>query len=147
MFGRRAIALSGLLAVIASGLIATSSMVAQAGETAGVTTAGYYNLRDDWDPNEPALSPSAVQSASFGKLFSTKLNGSIYAQPLVYGGNVIVTTEKANAYGVNATTGAIVWRRSFGSPVQGQDDRLLGPDPGHRLDVHPGDRPGTGTST
>jgi hypothetical protein len=118
MFRRRAIALLGLVAVIAAGLIAAGSIVAQAGETAGVTTAAYNNLRDNWDPNEPALSPSAIASASFGKLFSTKLKGSIYAQPLVYGGDVIVTTEEANAYAINASSGKIVWERSFGKPFK-----------------------------
>ena len=118
VFKRRAIALLGLLAVVAAGLVATGSVVAQAGETAGVTTAAYGNLRDDWDPNEPALSPSAVASASFGQIFSTKLKGAIYAQPLVYGGNVIVTTEDADAYAINATTGKIVWERSFGTPFK-----------------------------
>ena len=44
------------------------------------------------------------------------MSGAIYAQPLVVGGTAIVTTEKAMAYGINATTGAIVWSRSFGTP-------------------------------
>lgn len=125
MFKRRAIALLGLLVagvvgLVASvaGLVANGSVVAQAGEAAGVTTAAYGNLRDDWDANEPALSPSAVASASFGKLFSTPLKGAIYAQPLVYGGNVVVTTEEANAYAINATTGKVVWERSFGKPFK-----------------------------
>jgi hypothetical protein len=81
-----------------------------------VTTAGYSNLRTNWDAAEPALTPTAIQSGSFGKLFSTKLSGAIYAQPLVVGGTAIVTTEKAMAYGVDATTGHIVWQRSFGQP-------------------------------
>jgi outer membrane protein assembly factor BamB len=110
--------LCGALAALAGGSLASGPMVAQAGESAAVTTAAYGNLRDDWDPNEPALSPAAVQSASFGELFSTKLAGAIYAQPLIYGGNVIVTTEKAYAYAINATTGAIVWKRSFGKPFK-----------------------------
>ncbi len=83
-----------------------------------VTTAGYSNLRTDWDSSESALTPTAVQSGSFGKVFSTKLSGSIYSQPLVVGGTAIVTTEEANAYGVNATTGAVVWRRNFGQPFK-----------------------------
>ena len=116
MFKRRVIALCGTLAALAAGSLASGPMVAQAGESAGVTTAAYGNLRDDWDPNEPALSPAAVQSASFGKLFSTKLRGAIYAQPLIYDGDVIVTTEKAYAYAINATSGEIVWKRSFGKP-------------------------------
>jgi hypothetical protein len=83
-----------------------------------VLTAAYNNLRDGWDSSEPALSPSAVQSSSFGELFSTRLDGAVYAQPLVFDGTVIVTTEKANAYGVNASTGAIEWHRSFGNPFK-----------------------------
>ena len=79
-----------------------------------VTTADYNNLRDGWDPNEPGLGPAAVRSAGFQKLFTTKLNGSIYAQPLVYEGTVIATTETARAYGIDAATGAISWQRSFG---------------------------------
>jgi hypothetical protein len=83
-----------------------------------VTTAGYSNLRTNWDPSESALTPTAVQSASFGEIFSRKLTGAIYAQPLVVGGTAVVTTEEANAYGVNATTGAVVWRRNFGQPFK-----------------------------
>jgi outer membrane protein assembly factor BamB len=91
---------------------------AQASGTNAVTTAAYGNLRDDWDANEPALSPSAIQSGSFGELFATKLTGAIYAQPLVFDGTVIVTTERAYAYGINASTGAIEWTRSFGIPFK-----------------------------
>jgi outer membrane protein assembly factor BamB len=86
-----------------------------ASAAANVTTAAYNNLRDGWDPNEPGLGPSALHSPSFQRLFSTKLQGSIYAQPLVYQGTVIATTEKAQAYGINAATGAILWQRSFGT--------------------------------
>ena len=83
-----------------------------------VTTAGYGNLRDDWDSAEPGLSPAVVQSSSFGQLFRTKVKGSVYAQPLVYENTVVVTTEAANAYGINSTTGAILWSRSFGKPFK-----------------------------
>ncbi len=83
-----------------------------------MTTAGYNNLRDNWDHHEPGLTPSVVQSSSFGQLFSTSVSGSVYAQPLVVNGTVIVTTEQAMAYGINATTGAIEWSRSFGSPFE-----------------------------
>src|SRR5580700_1757654 len=81
-------------ALLMCGLAGTLAAQAAA---AGVTTAGYNNLRDDWDPAEPALTPAAVQSSTFGTVFSTKLEGAIYAQPLVFEGKVIVTTEKADA--------------------------------------------------
>jgi outer membrane protein assembly factor BamB len=102
-------------AVLLSGLTAGVA-IATTGSPPNVDMGAYNTLRDNWDPNEPALSPTDVQSASFGKLFTTTLSGSIYAQPLVVNGTVIVTTEAANAYGINATTGAIEWTRSFGSP-------------------------------
>ncbi len=83
-----------------------------------VTTAAYNDLRDNWDPEEPALSPADVQSQGFQRIFSRKLSGEIYAQPLVYEGTVVVTTEKAKAYGVSATSGKIEWKRSFGTPFK-----------------------------
>jgi hypothetical protein len=51
-------------------------------DLAGVTT--YHNnlSRDGSNPKEYALTPSNVNTGSFGKLFSCKLDGAIYAQPL-----------------------------------------------------------------
>ncbi len=114
MWGRRSFVIAAGLAVAVGGL-ATTTVAALASSTPNVTTGDYDNLRTDWDPNEPALDPSVVQSASFGQLFSAAVAGSVYAQPLVLNGTVILTTEKAKAYGINATTGAIEWSRSFGS--------------------------------
>jgi hypothetical protein len=113
---RRALAAAASLAVIGTtiGAVATS---AGASSPPNVTTAAYDSLRSGWDPNEPGLSPSDVQSASFGQIFEAKLKGAVYAQPLVVNGTVIVTTEKNWAYGVNATTGKVQWKRHFGSPA------------------------------
>jgi hypothetical protein len=102
-------------------VVATTTGVVAAGALASsppnVTTAAYDTLRTSWDPNEPNLSPSDVQSASFGQIFTTQLKGSIYAQPLAVNGTIIVTTERASAYGINATTGKVQWRRHFGKPL------------------------------
>jgi hypothetical protein len=97
-----------------SGIVASTVLASSA---PNVTTAAYDNLRTGWDPSEPNLSPSDVQSASFGQVFSTQLTGSIYSQPLAVNGTIIVTTEKAWAYGINATTGRVQWRRHFGRPL------------------------------
>ncbi len=102
--------------VIGSG-VGFVAAAALAGSPPNVTTAAYDNLRSGWDPNEPNLAPSAVGSASFGHIFTTKLTGAIYAQPLVVNGTVIVTTERAWAYGINATTGQVRWSRHFGKPL------------------------------
>ena len=114
--GRLAIVISGAAVMGAS--VLAPVVVARAATTTNVTTAAYDNLRDNWDNQEPGLTPSVVQSSSFGQLFSTPVSGSVYSQPLVVNGTVIVTTEQAMAYGINATTGAVEWSRSFGSPFE-----------------------------
>ncbi len=113
---RRAVAVLVAVVVVGSG-IGIVTAAALAGSPPNVTTAAYDNLRSGWDPNEPSLAPSDVESASFGRIFTTSLTGAIYAQPLVWNGTVIVTTEKAWAYGINATTGKIQWERHFGKPL------------------------------
>jgi hypothetical protein len=73
-------------------------------------------LRDGWDQAEPGLSPSVVSGSSFGQLFATKVNGQVFAQPVVVGSTVIAATENDYVYGINAVTGAIQWSRSLGTP-------------------------------
>lgn len=79
-------------------------------------TSAQNNLRDGWDPNEPGLSPSRVRGSGFGRLFATKINGQVYAQPLVVGNTVIVATENDWVYGINSTAGNIIWSRHLGTP-------------------------------
>jgi outer membrane protein assembly factor BamB len=103
------VGLLAALALLGSAALPTRSIAAN------VDTAAYNSLRDGWDSQEPELGPSALKSPNFQKLFSTKLAGSIYSQPLVYEGTLIATTEKADAYGLDPATGAIRWKRSFGT--------------------------------
>lgn len=79
-------------------------------------TASSNLLRNGWDDNEPGLSPAVLRSGSFRELFSTRLSGQVYAQPLVIGQLVIAVTEQDWAYGLNARTGRIIWRRHLGTP-------------------------------
>ncbi len=80
-------------------------------------TASQDPLRDGWDPSEPGLSPAIVGGPSFGQLFSTAVNGQVYAQPVIAGSTVIVATENDNVYGLNAVTGAVQWSDSLGPPM------------------------------
>ncbi|MET8074970.1 choice-of-anchor D domain-containing protein [Streptomyces sp. NPDC005303] len=89
------------------GLVASSAQADQG-------TQGVDNLRTNWDRNEPGLSPAVVQSSAFGRLFATKLDGQIYAQPLVLGDQVIAVTESNTLYGLDRTTGAIQWSKNYG---------------------------------
>ena len=103
-------------AVIAA-VVLTGSAVAVAveiGAHADETTVSVDTERTGWDQNEPALSPSAVTSANFGQLFSTAVDGQVYAQPIVVGSTVIVATENNNVYGLNSATGAVKWTVNLG---------------------------------
>ena len=96
-----------------------------------VSTAGADSLQtsnnnssNGWYPNEPTLTPSAVSPATggtFGKIFDTSLSGKIYAQPLVDQGVVLTVTENGDAYGLNATTGQIIWTESYGAATPTND--------------------------
>ena len=65
---------------------------------------------------ETVLTPANVNSADFGKVFATKVNGQVYAQPLVVPGlnipgqgvhNVVfVATEHDSLYAIDAESGA-----------------------------------------
>src|SRR5262249_1390813 len=80
------------------------------------TTVSQNNLRNGWDPNEPTLTPAAVQGGQFGRIFKTSLNGQVYAQPLIIGNTLVVATENDWVYGLNATTRAVLWKTSLGTP-------------------------------
>jgi outer membrane protein assembly factor BamB len=45
------------------------------------------------------------------------LRGAVYGEPLVVDGKLIVATEKNWVYGLDARTGARLWRRHLGTPV------------------------------
>lgn len=61
------------------------------------------------------LSPSSVHE----RWVSPRLDGDVYAQPLVVGDRVVVATENDTVYSLNAADGGIVWQRHVGEPVSG----------------------------
>jgi hypothetical protein len=93
-------------------LLAGRGVVARADDV----TTSQDDLRTGWDPNEPGLSPSVVSGGTFGQVFSTAVNGQVYAQPLVVGSTVIVATENDWVYALDAATGAIEWSDALGTP-------------------------------
>ncbi len=48
---------------------------------------------------------------------SPTLDGSVYAEPLVYNNRVYVATENDTVYALSLSTGAVVWSQHLGSPV------------------------------
>jgi outer membrane protein assembly factor BamB len=51
------------------------------------------------------------------KQWSRTLDGAVYGQPILVGGNAIVATENNTVYSLNVRTGATVWSHHLGAPV------------------------------
>jgi hypothetical protein len=93
-----------------------------------VTTYHNDNSRSGLNSQETTLTPANVNSSQFGKLFTTTLDGYVYAQPLyvsniaINGGphNVLyVATEHDSLYAIDADSGTIYWQQSFINPSAG----------------------------
>lgn len=114
---RRLLAALGSVALGVAATLVATAVIAQfrpVSARADEITASQNLLRDGWDQNEPGLSPAVVHGGTFGQLFSTPVNGQVYAQPLIAGSTVIVTTETDSVYGLNAVTGAVIWSDNLG---------------------------------
>lgn len=73
-------------------------------------------LRTNWHPDQPEITPSAVSSGLFGRLWSTAVKGQVYAEPVVDGKILLVATEMNNLYGLDSSTGAVRWHRHLDTP-------------------------------
>ena len=104
-------------------------VVASAAAQVRVTTYYNDNSRTGHNVNETVLKPSNVNSTQFGKLFSTTVDGYVYAQPLyvpnvrnIAGGthNVLyIATEHDSVYAIDADSGSALWQKSFIKPSAG----------------------------
>jgi Abnormal spindle-like microcephaly-assoc'd, ASPM-SPD-2-Hydin/Bacterial lectin/PQQ-like domain len=102
--------LAGVMAVTLA--VVTGAVVRPA--AGDVVTVSRDTLRTGWDPDEPGLSPAAVQSSDFGQQFTTTVDGQVYSQPLAVGGVLIVVTEHNSVYGLDRKDGGIRWQRALG---------------------------------
>jgi PQQ-like domain len=89
-----------------------------------VTTYHYNNLRTGWNDRETTLTPANVGNLQLQQ--SVTLDQEVDSQPLylpdvtIAGGKhnvVYVVTENNTIYAIDATTGAILLQRNFGTPV------------------------------
>ena len=68
------------------------------------------NTRQGNDTSDPGLaSPTA-------RWTSSQLDGKVYGQPVVVGGQVIVATENNTVYSLSAANGAVQWSSHLGAP-------------------------------
>jgi polyvinyl alcohol dehydrogenase (cytochrome) len=63
------------------------------------------------------VAPGLPRSGKLGIRWRANLDGAVYGQPLVVGGDVIAATENDTVYALSAATGKVAWRRHLGTPV------------------------------
>ena len=108
--------------------------VAQTATPVNVPTWRYDNTHSGANTQETLLTPTNVNTSSFGKLFSIAVDGYVYAQPLYVSGitmsdgllhNVIyIATEHDTVYAFDAdtnggTNGVPLWQASMLDPLHG----------------------------
>jgi len=74
------------------------------------TTYHANNQRTGYIPDTP-------DPNSLSKIWSTQLDESVYAEPLVVGNHVIVATEGDSLYALDPNTGSVQWHTNVGTPV------------------------------
>ncbi len=117
--------------ILLSSLLFAFSFLAPALLPAQVTTAQYNNARTGANLNEKILTPANVNSVQFGKLFTFKVDGDVYAQPLYLPNleipgkgkhNVLfIATENDSVYAFDAegSSTAPLWHVNFANPSKG----------------------------
>lgn len=95
-------------------LTAASLTIVTFTSNADVTTVSQDTYRTGWDQNEPGLAPASVASSDFGQLFSTPVDGQVYAQPIVANNTLIAATENDKVYGLDPVSGAVRWTDDVG---------------------------------
>ena len=106
-------------ALLAAALLALA--LAGAALASEPTNAGDA-LRDGWYPEQGTLTPQLVSGGTFGQLWSTSLEGQIYAQPLLVNGEVLVPTENNRVYALDPSNGAQKWASTLtGAPWKAGD--------------------------
>ncbi len=113
------VVLAVLAVLAATGIVsgAAPSRASAVSSPADGATRGGDDYRTGWYPDQANLTPGLVTGGTFGQLFKTAVNGSVYGQPLLDDGQILVNTENNYSYGLNPVTGAILWSRHYGTPA------------------------------
>lgn len=92
-----------------------SPPVTSSGPASGVSWATFNG-----DRSRSGLDVGAPPAGRLQRRWSSpRLDGAVYAQPLVVGSEVLVATENDTVYALAAATGAVVWSRHLGTPMPG----------------------------
>jgi outer membrane protein assembly factor BamB len=89
--------------------------------TPGATAPG-QEAPGDWTMYHADLARTGYVAGApdpqrLSSLWKQRLDGAVYAEPLVVGGRVIVATEHDTLYALDARTGHVRWNTNVGTPV------------------------------
>ena len=70
------------------------------------------------DAARTGVAPGLPPAGPLTHRWTARLDGAVYGQPLVVGTLVIAATENDTVYGLDSSTGKVVWSRHLGTPVQ-----------------------------
>jgi PQQ-like domain len=133
--GGTALAAAALLAAACSGTSGTGSpantarpaSTASPADTAspastaspvGTASASGANWPEyDANPGRTGVATGAPAAGPLTTAWSARLDGAVYGQPLVVGGEVIAATENDSVYALSRVTGKTIWRTNVGTPV------------------------------
>lgn len=95
---------------------------ATSGAPGGGTEPGGHHPAAAWpaygrNAARTGAAPGLPPAGKLGIRWRANLDGAVYGQPLVVGGDVIAATENDTVYALNAATGAVAWRRHLGTPL------------------------------
>ena len=94
---------------------ATSVPSASPAPTAAGTQADW--LTYDRTAGRSGRSVTTPAPGQVRKAWTARVDGAVYAQPLIAGATVIIATENDTVYALNAATGAVRWSRHLAAPV------------------------------
>jgi polyvinyl alcohol dehydrogenase (cytochrome) len=71
----------------------------------------------DQNAQRTGIGPRLPSAGKLSLAWTARLDGAVYGQPLVVGGDVIAATENDSVYAISRATGKTVWRAHVGTPV------------------------------
>jgi hypothetical protein len=89
--------------------------------TLALASLNAFAVSTSWSQyhRDAGRSGNDVDEPSFATLnpaWTAAVDGAVYAEPLIFGGNVIVATENNSVYSFNASSGAQTWHVNLGGP-------------------------------
>ena len=89
---------------------------------ASTPTTGTQTNASDWttyhqNNTRAGFVANAPDPQRLTRAWSKQLDGSVYAEPLVVGGHVIVATENDSLYAFDSQSGQQIWHTNVGTPV------------------------------